>query len=647
MRTVVANAPIILFSFDREGSITIAEGRGLAQIGLGASVLAGQSVLELNRDEPEMLTNIRRVLAGETLEAIYTVAGVTFETRYIPLLDDDRAVTGAISISVDITARKRVEEELARSLKYAQSVTDTSPDIVYIYDLLARRNVSSNHAIERILGYTPEEIHAMGDTLFPHLMHPDDLAALPAHQEVVRQLQDGAVAELEYRMLAADGSWRWLFGRDVIFQRLPDGSAHLTLGVVSDITERKRAEQALRERSIDLAHANAALARAAELKDEFLASMSHELRTPLNAILGRAQLLEEEIHGPLTEKQRQSVAAIEEAGEHLLALINDILDLSKIEAARLVLEPERVYLDDICQIAIRMVAQTALQKRLRMRLTMEQSAQQIEADPRRLKQILVNLLSNAVKFTPEDGDVSLIVEDGPQSDHLIFTVRDTGIGISPNDQKRLFQPFVQIDSSLSRQHEGTGLGLALVMRLARLHNGSVALESVPGEGSSFSVCLPVNQSSTAALPTYRGPGHGAPAAAPMQALVAEHPLILLADDNQANISLLKDYLTVAGYEVAIANNGLEAVARASELHPALILMDIQMPLLDGLEAIHQIRSRGDSATPIIALTALAMRGDRERCLAAGANAYVTKPVNMRTLLSLISDQLGRVGRLAL
>ena len=417
-----------------------------------------------------------------------------------------------------------------------------------------------------------------------------------------------------------------------------------------EITERKQAQEALEiersslahrvsERTAELSRANAELARASRLKDEFLASMSHELRTPLNAILGMGEVLTEEVYGPLTEKQAKSVRTIEQSGKHLLSLINDILDLSKIGAGKLQLEIGQVSVERLCQASLQFIRQTALKKQIKISSHYDKNFDSLQADERRLKQILVNLLSNAVKFTPEGGQIKLAVIGDETNGVIHFVVEDSGIGIPKEYMEHLFQPFVQLDSRLSRQYAGTGLGLSLVYRLTEMHGGSVTVESEVDQGSHFTVSLPLQSNQLIVIDPE--PMIAETESKQKNVSSGSPPLILLVEDNQANVDMMSEYLTSIGYQIVIAYNGLQGLERAKETHPDLILMDIQMPELDGLETLKQIRAHQDiiAAIPIIAVTALAMPGDRERCLAAGANEYLSKPLSLKNLAQLIEQHL--------
>ncbi|MBL8776715.1 MAG: response regulator [Acidimicrobiales bacterium] len=390
-------------------------------------------------------------------------------------------------------------------------------------------------------------------------------------------------------------------------------------------------ETRLQERGRALTAANAELSRAARLKDEFLAAMSHELRTPLNAVIGMGEALNAGAFGDLAPDQSEAIAIIEDSGRHLLELISDILDLSKYEAGHLELQVDEVDLDSLFTRALRLVRETAHRKGVALRADIEDGLGPLWADPLRLRQILVNLLDNAVKFTPAGGSVTLDVAGEHGGSAIRFSVADTGIGIGigPDDLERVFEPFIQVDSSLSRQHAGTGLGLALVQRLTDLHGGSVECRSTPGSGSTFVVRIPQGlpgPATTAAEDPVRRdrpehPDH------------ADRPLALVADDHEVNLTILTRYLEANGWRVVTARDGHDALERLRAEPPDVVLMDIQMPNMNGLTAIRAIRADPEIAeTPVIAVTALAMPGDRERCIDAGADDYLAKPVHLGALL---------------
>jgi signal transduction histidine kinase/CheY-like chemotaxis protein len=426
------------------------------------------------------------------------------------------------------------------------------------------------------------------------------------------------------------------------------------IGVNFDVSDRKQVE-------IQLQLANQELLRATKLKDEFLANMSHELRTPLNSILGMSESLQEEVLGSMNEKQLKAIATIESSGEHLLSLINDILDLSKISSGMMELDITSVSVKNLCDSSLVFVKQQAFKKRIQIysNIPLQINNVNINIDGRRIKQVLINLLTNAVKFTPNEGTINLIVAIGsghtwqgeatiPQqlremnSPTILFQVVDTGIGIAANDLQMLFQPFVQVDSALNRQYEGTGLGLALVKQIVELHGGQVLVESEVGKGSCFTVALPYEISAFNIIIKAIASVPDSPTAPLLETPPDKAPLILLAEDNEANIQTFNSYLTAIKYRVIISRNGLEAVAQAKANLPDIILMDIQMPTMDGLEAIKQIRLDPSLINiPIIALTALVMEGDRERCLAAGANEYLSKPVKLRELNITIQKFLAK------
>jgi PAS domain S-box-containing protein len=415
---------------------------------------------------------------------------------------------------------------------------------------------------------------------------------------------------------------------------------------IRDITDRKQAEREaqqlkfdlerrVQERTMELVYAN-------KVKDEFLANMSHELRTPLNSILGFSESLLEGVYGELIKKQSRAVLIIQASGEHLLEVINDILDISKIEAGKLEFFPEEVDVNQICHSSLSFIIQLANKKSVKVEYLLSESITTILADSMRLKQILVNLLNNAVKFTPENGRVQLAVQTDAKENLMRFSITDTGIGILAEDLPKLFKPFVQLDSSLSRAYEGSGLGLALVKKMVEMHGGSVDVQSQPGKGSCFSFVLPWNpkiekeKSSDPSLVN-----------AEKQNLDVDMNIssfirgtILIAEDYETNFIVIRDYLENCGYRVFFVHDGEEVFSKVEEVSPDLILMDIQMPRVNGFEATRRLRAdMRFAALPIIAVTAFAMSGDRERCLEAGMNEYLSKPVKLKELAQMIGRLL--------
>jgi light-regulated signal transduction histidine kinase (bacteriophytochrome)/CheY-like chemotaxis protein len=418
-----------------------------------------------------------------------------------------------------------------------------------------------------------------------------------------------------------------------------------------------------------------------QAKSEFLAVMSHELRTPLNAILGLSEGLQESIYGELNNLQQTSIATIEQSGQHLLDLITEILDLAKIESGHLELNLVATSVSHLCNSSLSFVRQLAIGKNIQIETHIPPDEDKISIDELRVRQMLINLLNNAVKFTPTGGKVTLEVNRDLDRSLLQFKVIDTGIGIAQENMPKLFQSFVQIDSTLSRQYNGTGLGLALVKRLVEAQNGNIKVTSTPGQGSCFTITLPYvavcslppisapKQTHPKSISDLQIPTHQEPesesrvptsiaenlpmTASSLQPVLVksktieqplcqrQKPLILLAEDNKTNIETFSLYLTHSGYDLIVANDGIEVIKLAQLHQPDLILMDIQMPGMDGLEAISKIRQISEIMhTPIIALTALAMPGDREICLASGANEYLSKPAKLKQLRQTIQQLIG-------
>lgn len=533
------------------------------------------------------------------------------------------------------------QQRIVTAVRQQQLLSELSRSCLYSYTLSDGQR-SFDQAIEELLGYSLQRWHDHPN-FWSELLHPDEQAEVQS--AIAAHLAEQTAYQLEYRLRASDNRWVWIADRSSIVSG-PEG--RVGYGVMSDISAYKQRITKLeaviqyqssddQQRMDELRLANAELARASRIKDDFLSNMSHELRTPLNAILILTESLEEGVYGALNQNQLVTLRTIGESGHHLLALINDILDLSKIEAGRIELNFGMVDLHALCQASIRMVKQQALLKRLQLELNLDFGVSQIRADERRLKQILVNLLSNAVKFTPDGGTIQLTVRGDVAARQLTLSVSDTGIGIPAEKQALLFQPFTQLDSSLARKYDGTGLGLALVRRLTELHGGHVSLVSEPERGSCFTVTLPWDGEEQQIGPS-----------TPVEQLLYTHqepiapspPRVLLVADASPRDSASYTHLHTLGMPVTLVSHRPALGELAQELQPRLIIIELHDPIDEDLPTIRRMRSYRDLVQiPILAIAATDRADNRERCLAAGSSAYMNGPLSLQDLQQLLPTLL--------
>ncbi|NTV64129.1 MAG: PAS domain S-box protein, partial [Oscillochloris sp.] len=647
------------------------------------------SVRALREQQP--IIDVETGIVIETGETIWTSVSA------VPMDSPDWRV---MVVTIDITVRKRAEQAMQRATERLHILADASRAFTEAgaeYQALLDRIVQisaerlqaacsirllSNDGqgldVAAVGHYDPAQLVDMRDSLSSWRIHLEDRvpaavaartgepqfmpvidrealpATLPLEQRAILQrffphslivtplrLHNHSIGSL---MFARNESRLPAFDTDdlSLAQDLTDRAA-LVIGNAQLIAqlqeERALLARRVAERTADLSLVNAELARANRLKDEFLASMSHELRTPLNAILGRAEALQEAIYGPVTPEQVTALQGIDESSRHLLALINDILDLSKIEAGRLELETTPLQVDLLCSLCLRMVMQTALSKQLSLSSMYDTQVQTLVADERRLKQILVNLLSNAVKFTPVGGKVGLELHGDDAAQTVTFTVWDTGIGIAAAELAKLFQPFVQLDSSLNRQYTGTGLGLALVARLAKAHGGSVAVESTPGAGSRFHVTLPWRP--LAALERSIPETTVLPRTRPTLSRA------LVVEDSPTAAAQLTRYLHEVGARVDVLPHGTGVISQAIALQPDVIWLDILLPDDDGWQVLRQLKAEpGTQAIPVIIVSVV---DQPEQARRMGAAASLLKPIDrvgveqaLRRVLTRPAD--GRIPR---
>lgn len=393
--------------------------------------------------------------------------------------------------------------------------------------------------------------------------------------------------------------------------------------------DRTQAEARLRQQTNALSESNAALKKAAQGRDEFLANISHELRTPLASILALTEILRDPSSQPIAESHLNSITQIEDSSRHLLQLINDILELARLEARVIGVQIQTCSILDIVNSSVRLFRNTAEKKCIQLQIAPYPPTLLILADPLRLKQILTNLLSNAIKFTPSGGRVSLDIHATPDS--ISISVSDTGIGIASEKLSLLFHPFVQIESGLDRRYTGTGLGLAIVKRFTDLMNGSLSVESMPHVGSRFTISLP----SSASHPNLTQPSRPPQTPTTITPDPSSSPIrVLVAEDNDLNRSILSTYLSTRGFIVVAVTNGTEALRQHFDSPFDVVILDIQMPEIDGLEVSRRIRAAADpdiATVPILAVTALVMPGDREKCLSVGITEYISKPLGLAEL----------------
>lgn len=392
-------------------------------------------------------------------------------------------------------------------------------------------------------------------------------------------------------------------------------------------------EERIRERTEELEHALEAASQTSRAKSEFLTNMSHELRTPMSGIIGMLHLIRD---SELTAEQRENTETALGCSLSLLALLNDLLDLAKIEAGRMLLEKVPFIPQKTIREVLQMNAPEARAKGVELRCELwEGEPEALLGDPLRLRQIAGNLISNAVKFTTQGSVVVRLEREraGEDEYHLTLTVQDTGPGIAQEQRDLIFEKFTQADGSISRKFGGTGLGLAITKRLVELHGGKIELESELGRGSTFRVTLPYREAEEEAEQESITPDA-------CQQAPAHTGRILLAEDNRVNQRVVAAALEKRSYEVDVARSGEEALELLERRRYALVLMDVQMPGMDGMEATRRIRMRWKpDELPVIALTAHAMMGDRERCLASGMNGYLSKPIDHDQLLRLVQMTL--------
>ncbi len=655
----VEQCPLGIIMTDTELVIQYAN-RAYAEIsGYSRGDLVGQSARILqwrNRDGQPLDDFAGAIEASESWSGerdLVTSDGSIIHTRtqLVPLRRYDDTITGYCSTLEDTTQRmldaaeldthrhnlQQIIRERTAELSLAMDTIRTNEerygfaleatqDGIWDWDLTSDV-VECNHAFFSMLGYERDQLGRSAQECLFGLIHP-------AECDVVREVfsdarKAGAHADsdmfaLEYRMRAHDGSYRWIECRAKAVARDEQGRPQRIVGSHSDLTMRKQVE-------LDLRAAKEAAEAASQAKGSFLANMSHELRTPLNAVIGMTYLMQQSIDDPV---QNDRLKKINEAGQHLLGVISDILDTSKIESGKLTLEEADFETRHLMNRVTNMVQERAASKGLELQIVLDPAIPPyLKGDSLRLGQVLINFVNNAIKFT-DTGGVTVWVktlDEDERGVRLHFSVRDTGVGLTQQQIGKLFQSFQQADESTSRRFGGTGLGLAISKELVNLMGGEVGVESEVGQGSNFWFMVRLRRGAGVKFER---------SSVGSKSQIRRGARVLLVDDNEINREIAFELLEGAGLEVDTAANGQEVLDKLAPGRYELVVMDVQMPVMDGLEASRRIRLQPEYANlPVVAMTANAFEEDRRQCRDAGMNDYLAKPVSPGSLYTMLARWL--------
>lgn len=638
LEAIFKNAPVGMIFVNRDNMILDINDFGAEMLGSESHIMIGKLLCEVLYCYHKELTSTRNCFQcelGSNIQMAFRSNKSRIEIEYKQLLKgrfgiqekwlkaristmEVKGETFALVILEDITVRKQIANELTDNEKRLRLITDNMLDLI--------TQVDSNGIIIyatpshfAILGYPPEFL--IGKPLMDYIYFED----MPlAQEQFMRRITTGENFTTEMRVVKYDGSYLWLEATGNVVKDDIYGTS--ILYVSRDTTMRKQAEYESLKAKEQAIEANRS-------KSQFLANMSHEIRTPLNGIIGMTNLT---IMSDINSEQKENLVMVKNSAITLLNIINDILDFSKLEAGKVAIEKIRFNLADIVQRCIKPLRVQAVEKGIDLDVKIyENVPEYVHGDPVRINQVLVNLVTNAIKFTTKGGVLIEVKTVGTRADkaEIMFSVQDTGIGIGEDDLERIFVSFSQADGSITRKYGGTGLGLSISKMLVGLMGGVLEVSSQLNYGSNFHFTIPLK------IGTKALGGSGLEEDIEYVPEVDFTLDILVCEDEKINQKLFKRLLTKQGHRVSLAENGIQAIDILKEKSFDLILMDIQMPVMDGLSTLSVIRNELKLKVPVIAVTAYALKGDRERFLAAGMNEYISKPINIREFYEKI-ERLG-------
>ena len=527
-------------------------------------------------------------------------------------------IVGVVGVGQDITELDQSRSEMENISKELTQLIDTANAPIFGVDINGNVN-EWNQKVEQITGFNKDEV--MGHNLVKTRITEE--FKKPVQEVLDKALKGNETSNYEVPLFTKSGE-RVMVLLNATTRRSPQGKIVGVVGVGQDITELDQSRSEKEETNLRLEEAN-------QHKSKFISSMSHELRTPLNGILGFTELLKGEHFGKLNDPQREFVDQVENSGKHLLELISGLLDVAKIDSGSMMIDLKLCKPYELFLSVVGLIQPQLVEKKIILNQLIDPTAETIVCDIRKIKQIMVNLISNAIKYTPENGIIEITLTKNKK--HTKIIVSDNGIGISKKDQDIIFNEFAQANRVRDEALGGTGIGLALSRRLVELHGGEIGVTSEENKGSKFWFTIP----------TRNAPKENHEVFLPETKERVDYPInksILVVEDNQTNLDMIKYLLSIYNHKISVARDGKEAIMIAGSIKPDLILMDIRMPIMNGLEATKILRSKEIIPhTPIIALTASAGEDSREDCLKAGCTDHLSKPIHSRELFEVLSKYI--------